>query len=169
MSPENARSFSVSRGSILDGDYTLEIHPDAFADTASPKSLQRVKSERKYNVRIKQHDLYLLDALAEHEGVSRSVLINKLLHDVLLDELMNIPDRDARALLAKTADERAAYDVLSRPWVFDAIGSECQHLLENILAFNAPYEMMPDPSAPEDAYNSDTFIGIKEKLAGVKK
>lgn len=169
MSPENARRFSVSRGSILDGDYTLEIHPDAFADTAIPEPLQRIKSERKYNVRIKQHDLYLLDALAEHEGVSRSVLINKLLHDVLLDELMSIPDRDARALLAKTADERAAYDVLSRPWVFDAIGSECQHLLENILEFNAPYEMMPDPSAPEDAYNSDTFIGIKEKLAGVKK
>jgi len=169
MSPENARSFSVSRGSILDGDYTLDIHPEAFADTSSPEPLQRVKSERKYNVRIKQHDLYLLDALAEHEGVSRSVLINKLLHDVLLDELMSIPEKDARALLAKTADERAAYDVLSRPWVFDAIGSECKHLLQNILEFNVPYEMMPDPRAPEDAYNSNTFIGIKEKLAGGKK
>lgn len=169
MSPENARSFSVSKGSILDGDYKLEIHPDVFADTAIPESLKPVKSERKYNVRIKQHDLYLLDALTEHEGVSRSVLINKLLHDVLLDELMSIPDRDARALLAKTADERAAYDALSRPWVFDAIGSECQHLLKNILAFNRPYEMMPDPSAPEDAYNSETFFGIKKKLAEVKK
>ncbi|NYS80501.1 MULTISPECIES: hypothetical protein [Halomonadaceae] len=169
MSSENARSFSVSRGSILDGEYTLEIHPDAFADTANHESLQRVKNERKYNVRIKQHDLYLLDALAEHEGVPRSVLINKLLHDVLHDELMSIPDRDARALLAKTADECATYDALSRPWVVDAIGSECQDLLENILAFNVPYEMMPEPGVPEDAYNSDTFIGIKEKLAGVKK
>lgn len=169
MSPENARSFSVDTGFILDGDYTVEINPDAFADTASPVSLQRGRSERKYNVRIKQHDLYLLDALAEQEGVSRSVLINKLLHDVLLDELMSIPDRDARALLAKTADERAAYDALSRPWVFDAIGSECQHLLKNVLEFNVPYEMMPDPGAPEDAYNSDTFIGIKEKLSGIKK
>ncbi|WP_160286927.1 hypothetical protein [Pseudomonas knackmussii] len=169
MSLESTRSFSVSAGSILDGDYTLAIHPDTFANTASPESLQRVKGERKYNVRIKQHDLYLLDALADHEGVSRSVLINKLLHGMLLDELMSIPDRDARALLAKTADERAAYDALSRPWVFDAVGSECKHLLKNILTFNAPHEMMPDPGAPEDAYNSDTFIGIKERLAGVRK
>ena len=169
MSPEIARSFSVSTGSILDGDYTLQIHPGAFADTEQAESLHRVKSERKYNVRIKQHDLYLLDALAEHEGVSRSVLINKLLHDELLDELMNVPHRDARALLAKTADERAAYDALSRPWVFDAIGSDCQQLLRNLLAFNVRYEMMPDASVPEDAYNSDTYIGIKRKLSGVKK
>lgn len=165
MNSENARSFSVSRGSILDGEYTLEIHPDAFSDTANHESLQRVKNERKYNVRIKQHDLYLLDALAENEGVPRSVLINKLLHDVLHDELMSIPDQDARALLAKTADERATYDALSRPWVFDAIGSECQHLLENILAFNDSCEKPSD----EGPYNSDTFIGINKKLAGVKK
>ena len=164
MSTENTRSFTVSIGSILDGDYTLKVDPDTFANTANPESLQRAKSERKYNVRIKQHDLYLLDALAEHEGVSRSVLINKLLHDVLHDELMSISDRDARALLAITADERAAYDALARPWVFDAVDSEFSHLLNNILNFNSSYEMMP-----EDAYNSDAFTAIKERLTGVKK
>lgn len=169
MNNQNVRHFSVKRGSVLDGDFTLQIKPEAFFEASDQPPLQKIKSDRKFNIRIKQHDIFLLDALSEHEGVSRSVLINTLLHGFLRDELMSIQDRDARALLAVAADERAVYDDLARPWVLDAIGADCQYLLRNILEFNSPYERMQEPDAPEDAYNSDTFIGLREKLKGLKK
>lgn len=169
MSNYNVRKFSVHNGSVLDGEYTLQLDPKAFACASKEVPAQKIKGDRKLNIRIKQHDIFLLDALSENEGVSRSVLINKLLHDFLLAELMSIQDKDARALLAVAADERAAYDNLSRPWVFDAIGSDCKYLLRNILDFNRSHELMPDPDAPEDAYNSETFIGLKSKLKGLAK
>lgn len=169
MNNQNVRYFTVRNGSALDGEFTLQIRPEAFVEAPDQTPLQRIKSDRKFNMRIKQHDICLLDALSEHEGVSRSVLINKLLHDFLRDELMSIQDKDARALLAVFADERASYDDLARPWVLDAIGEDCQYLLRNILEFNRSHELMPEPGAPEDAYNSETFIGLREKLKGVKK
>lgn len=169
MSNQNVRYFSVHRGSVLDGEFTLQIRPEAFSDASDQPPLQKIKSDRKFNIRIKQHDICLLDALSEHEGVSRSLLINKLLHDFLRDELMSIQHNDARALLAVAADERASYDDLAQPWVFDAIGADCQYLLRNILEFNYPHERMLEPNAPEDAYNSDTFIGLRDKLKGLQK
>ncbi len=169
MNNQNVRYFSVRNGSTLDGEFTIQIRPEAFAEVSEQAPLQKIKSDRKFNMRIKQHDVCLLDALSEHEGVSRSLLINKLLHDFLRDELMSMQDKDARALLAVSADERASYDDLASPWVVDAIGKDCKYLLRNILEFNRPHEVMKEPGAPEDAYNSETFIGLREKLKGIQK
>lgn len=171
MSDQNVKTFSVHRGSVLDGEFTIRVKPEAFPETSAQSLSGKVRGERKFNIRIKQHDICLLDALAAHEGVARSVLINKLLHDFLLDELMSIEDDDARALLAVTADERATYDDLAQSWVLSAIGWECRHLLGNILEFNSRYEQQPSdhPGAPENQFNSETFIGLRDKLKGVKE
>jgi len=171
MSDHNVRSFSVHRGSVLDGEFTLRIKPEMFPEASDQGFSGKPKSDRKFNIRIKQHDIHLFDALAEQEGVSRSVLINRLLHDFLRDELMSVQEDDARALLAVTADEQANYDDLAQPWVLDAIGWECRHLLSNILEFNSQYEQQPSdhPGAPENQFNSEAFIGLRDKLKGIKK
>lgn len=168
MSDHSSRTFSVRRGSLLDGEFTIRIRPERLPEF-SDKTPKKIKRNRKFNIRIKQHDILLLDALADQQDVTRSALINMLLHDLLRDELMSVQDDDARALLAVTADEQVSYDASAQPWVMDAISSDYRHLLRNILEFNCPHELMPEPSAPEDAYNSETFVGLKGKLRGLKK
>lgn len=171
MSGQNVRSFSVHRGSVLDGEFTLRVKPEMFREASDQSFSGKPKSDRKFNIRIKQHDILLFDALAEQEGVSRSVLINRLLHDFLRDELMSVQDDDARALLAVAADEQANYDDLAQSWVLDALGSDFHHILHNILEFNDRNEQQPSdhPGAPENQFNSEAFIGLRSKLKGIKK
>ena len=171
MSDQNVRTFSVRRGSVLDGEFTIRIKPGVFSEDLDKIPSKKNKNDRKFNIRIKQHDICLLDALADHEGVARSVLINKLLHEFLRGELMSIQEDDARALLAVEADEHATYDDLSQPWIIDAIGSDCRRLLHNILEFNDRNEQQPSdhPGAPENQFNSETFIGLRDKLKGIEK
>jgi hypothetical protein len=171
MSDQNVRSFSVNQGSVLDGEFTLRVKPEMFPEASDQSSSGKPKSDRKFNIRIKQHDVLLFDALAEQEGVSRSVLINRLLHDFLRDELMSVQDDDARALLAVTADKQASYDDLAQSWVLDALGSDFHHILRNILEFNDRNEQQPSdhPGAPENQFNSEAFIGLRNKLKGIKK
>lgn len=171
MSHQNVRTFSVHRGSVLDGEFTITVKSEGFPKTSDQSPPKKARNDRKFNIRIKQHDICLLDALANHEGVARSVLINKLLHEFLRDELMSIQEDDARALLAVEADQYATYDDLAQPWVIDAIGSDCRHLLHNILEFNHPNELQPSdhPGAPENQFNSEIFIGLRDKLKGIKR
>ena len=171
MSDHNVRSFSVHQGSVLDGEFTLRIKPEMLPEASDQSFSGRPKSDRKFNIRIKQHDILLFDALAEQESVSRSVLINRLLHDFLRDELMSVQDDDARALLAVAADEQANYDDLAQSWVLDAIGSDFHHILHNILEFNHRDEQqyIDHPDAPENQFNSEAFIGLRDKLKGIEK
>ncbi|MCR6499075.1 hypothetical protein MUO32_08535 [Shinella sp. CPCC 101442] len=169
MTEQRSRTFPVRQGTVLDGEFTIRIKPESLSELVDKTPPKKIKSDRKFNIRIRQHDILLLDALADQQDVTRSTLINVLLHDFLRDELMSVQDDDARALLALTADEQASYDALAQPWVYDAIGSDCRHLLRSILEFNSPHERMPEPDAPENAFNSETFIGLKSKLKGLKK
>ena len=171
MSDQNVRAFSVHRGSVLDGEFTIRLKSGVFPKDPGQSLPHKAKNDRKFNIRIKQHDICLLDALADHEGVARSVLINKLLHDFLRDELMSIHEDDARALLAVEADKRATYDDLGQPWVIDAIGSDYRRILSNILEFNHRNEQQYSyhPGAPENEFNSETFIGLRDKLKGIKE
>jgi predicted HicB family RNase H-like nuclease len=143
----------------------ISVDPDKFhvAENVQPKK----KNERKLNVRVKQHDLYLLDAIAKHDGISRSALINKILYHHFLNELMEIEDRDARALLANTVDQQMDYDNLDRPWVYDALEHEFKYVLQNIMEFNDTYEQQRFDK--EQTFNSDIYIGLSKKLEGLEK
>jgi hypothetical protein len=152
-------------------DYTLLLKPEGFdRPETAPLSIP-ARYDRKYNLKIRQDDLALLDAMAAHEDIPRSVLLNNLLHDILLDELMGIAEHDVRLLLAQTADSRAHYDDLSSPWVFDAIGTECSRIVENIHLYNrAELDVQDDPYAPPDhSWNSDTYSAVKTILEGMDK
>lgn len=124
------------------------------------------KAERKYNIRIRREDLSLLDALATHHNITRSALINRLLYSVLLNRLNSIKDLDARALIAKTADQLVNDDGLTSPWLLDAVGKEWRYITKNILDFNSVREHHDEPDVE---YNSDTFRYFVNKLQGMNK
>jgi hypothetical protein len=144
----------------------ISINPDQFYATENVRANK--KNERKLNVRIKKHDLYLLDAIAKHDGISRSALINILLYNNFIKELGEIQDSDARALLAKSVDKQVDYDNLARPWVHDALEAEFNHVFDNFLRYNSSYEQQPPQHPEEPPLNSDLFIGLVKKLKGLK-
>ncbi len=147
------------------GDTIITLLPDNFSDTGDMHG--KKPTERKFNIRIQQQDIFLLDALALHNGTSRSTLINHVLHGILLDELMSIKDLDARALIAATADARANYDELAEPWLETVFSPEFQKVFDNICTYNSPHDMGGGPPPPE-GYNSEAFHGLRAKLKGMK-
>lgn len=147
------------------GDTTITLHPGSFLDAGDVD--RKNPKERKFNIRIQQQDIFLLEALAKHTGVSRSTLINRVLHDILFDELMSIQDLDARALVATTADKRANYDELAEPWIEAAFGLEFREVFDNICTYNATHDMGGGSPSPE-GYNSEAFHGLTAKLKGLQ-
>ena len=63
--------------------------------------------EKKYNVKIRKHDLLLLDIVADKMGCTRSHLTNLLIESFLIKGLKDIKEHDVRALIAETADKLA--------------------------------------------------------------
>jgi hypothetical protein len=152
-------------------EMTLSLNAERFPPSDETELPTRGKHDRKYNIKVMQEDVVLLGKLAETHDVTRSVLLNNLLHQILMDELQGIEEHDVRLLLAQTADQRAQYDDLSTPWVFDAIGTECLQIIENVMRYNkAELHVQDDPNAPADhSYNSEKFLIVKEALKGMDK
>ena len=169
MTEEQTRSFSTQRG-----EFTVRVVPEKFQPDPGSIS-ERAKIDRKYNLRIKQDDICLLDALAKLHGVTRSSLINEILHEIMRDELMSIEEDDARVLLAHVADQSASYDDLSLPWAYDALGSEFRHMLMNVLEYGNTHGQPPDVGMPsgyqitEEDFRSPTYLGLRSKLKGLSK
>lgn len=151
-------------------DYTVSVRMDAFKPSAGAEPGTRGKHDRKYNIRVKQEDIALLDALSARHNIPRSMLLNHLLHEILLDGLHSIEERDTRLLIAQTADERASYDDLARGWVYDAIETESQRIIENIVRFNrAELDVQDEPHAPHDhVWNSESYVAVKQALKGIE-
>lgn len=170
MIDDNVRSFKTKQG-----EFTARVFPEKF-EQAESENQNTYKSDRKFNIRIKQDDIFLLDALAKHHGTTRSTVINKILHQIMRDELMSIQDKDACVLLADTADQLASYDDLDRPWIYDALGDEFHFMLNNAreghdIKTGYPVEMGA-PSGyqiTEEDFRSSAYIGIRKKLEEIAK
>ncbi|MDA7827942.1 hypothetical protein N9A67_06930 [Rhodobacteraceae bacterium] len=173
MSTQCERKFSAKGVFEKKHDYTVKVDSEAFSQSSSNNSIKKAKNDRKFNIRVKQHDILLLDLLAAHAGVPRSVLINKFLHDFLLDELMSIKEDDARLLLAAHADRDVIYDEFEKPWMYSAFNWKLMRILKNVSFYNEfSLHVQPpdvDPAGPEFQHNSETFRGLRSKLKGVKK
>lgn len=126
--------------------HRLTVDPNAFQDLSNliPASPKRI--DRKLNLRIRKEDNLLLKALADAAGVKNSTLLNKLLHDLLLESLLGIKDEDVRALIATLADGEAEYDGYERPWCVDVAGQYTEAAIQNALEWN---ELTPDVQPPE--------------------
>lgn len=153
------------------GTYAVSLPIDRFKASDEAPLATRGKHDRKYNIKMRQDDLVLLDALAGQKNIPRSVLLNNLLHEILFDELMSVQEHDVRLLLAQTADSLAHYDGLSHPWEFDAIQKECKEIVKNINHYNrAEIELrQPLDEIQPDSWHSENFFAIKEVLEQIKK
>lgn len=168
MIDNNVRSFKTERG-----EFIARVFPEKFEQEADEKK-KTYKNERKFNIRIKQDDIFLLDALAKQHGKTRSTLINEILHQIMRDELLSIKDKDACVLLADTADKLAIYNDLDKPWIYDALGEEFLFMLNNArdghdIKTGYPFEMGA-PSGyqvTEEDFRSPAYIGIRNKLKDI--
>lgn len=116
--------------------HRITVNPDRFGSVSSMIPETTKRTDKKLNLRIRQEDNFLLKAFAEQAGVSNAALLNRLLHDLLLEALLDIEEEDARALLAVAADSRANYDGFERPWCVDVGGRFADWAIYNALEWN---------------------------------
>jgi hypothetical protein len=162
----------VVREGRRQGELVVHLHPQKLppAPPAAPR-----QHERKYNIRVKKHDLILLDELAKQAGRPRSELINELLYQILLGEILVIEKLDARLLIAMTADGDATYDPLFRHWSIDVLASDINALVENVMNHGhthpaPPHEMPPNDNRPwEEIFLSEEFNILKAKIAETQR
>lgn len=160
MSKDDSRSVKTKRGEI-----TVQVFSGKLHEADGP-GVGLGRNDRKFNIRIRQDDLVLLDALATLNGTTRSSLINELLHSYTRYELMGIEDDDARTLVAHAADQSASYDGISQPWVYDALRADFDRRLRNVL------DDGDVNGRPEEAgYDNHTvaYHGLRDRLQGVTK
>lgn len=152
------------------GKFTLSLKSQDFEQPLEIPLALRAKHDKKYNLRIKQEDLVLMDALAEAKCVPRSMIFNHILHEILRKQLMDIQELDVRLLLAETADQRFPGNKSSSSWAQDAIQKQSEAIIENIRKYNSTdRDHQDDPYAPTDhSYNSKNYFAIKNKLEGIK-
>ncbi len=139
-------------------------HVESGAATPAP-----ARTDKKLNLRIRKEDNLLLKALAEQAGTTNSALLNKLLHALLLEDLLKFEEKDARALLAAEADRRASYDDFERPWVMDVAGHFARFAIENALEWNELDVQVQPPDLEASGLtmadlHSDLFNELKRRL-----
>lgn len=148
--------------------YTVTLRLKEFGDDSSTLRPAAKRTDRKLNLRIHKDDVDLLDALAEHAGIPRSMLLNRLLHDLLRQELLAVKDLDACALLANEADKRANYDDFELPWRYDVAGRFSEKAIENMIAYNQLDADELSPDSITNNGNSAFFKEISSRLKGIK-
>lgn len=106
-----------------------KVDRDAFRDE-TPVFLSTRPKERKFNLKIKEVDLLLINKLAEFYKVPRSNIINELLYRALVQELRDIRALDVEVLIASYADSHISHNRQNWPWIFDVLGSEINEIRE---------------------------------------
>ena len=88
-----------------DDRWDFSLLDKAFKPRPKKRTVVQDSSAGKFNIRIRQDDISLLDALSKDQGISRAALLNRILHDIMCDALMSWEDDDARVFLAENADD----------------------------------------------------------------
>lgn len=150
--------IKLRRFSGPSGEYEIAFNPEKLPERGQVKLTE--KRERKFSIRIMKEDLILLDELAKRDRTPRSVLINKLIQEILLDDLMNI-ELDARVLIAKEADQDADYDPLAQSWLQDVLADELNFMVRNVMAHGRVYDQQDDDHS---ALFVNLSLQLKERL-----
>ena len=144
----------------------ISVDPDQFGPVKMASKRPKL-TDKKFNLQLRTEDSFLLKSLAEQSGVSKAALMNRLLHDLLLDALREVEEEDARALIAATADARAAYDDFERPWSVDVGGHFVGQAIQNALEWNdltAEPVQPPELAHEKNDLHSDFFKKLSRLL-----
>ena len=146
----------------------FEISEEFFRKEGSYFLAKRGKKDRKFNMRIKNSDLYLIDRLAIFYEVSRSTIINFLLFQAFRKELFNVNESDLQVLLAHYADGLVDYDELEIPWEWDiAKQRDCLSSFNYLLKYGTEGYLPQLDEYPEGEihfYHSEEFLAVQKLL-----
>ncbi|MDO5532001.1 hypothetical protein [Sutterella sp.] len=127
--------------------YTVRSAIPAFGSEET--AFERPESDVKYNLKIIDQDLELIDALAGNAGTSRSQLLNHLVWMALSDKLRRMP-ADQRAWLLMTADRSVSFRRVDTPWVADFYDEHVTRARE-------------DRDHEPHSYEYRTMLGLEQK------
>ncbi len=123
------------------GNYRLNdksLFQDSELDEANSQEYLK-----KYNMRIHKTDLKMIDELARRDGVSRALLLNKLIYRIIETFLRSFEHKEERGLLIKTVDMINGVDALRSPedsWFSDIHRHAMYQAIEQDLYNETPLE-----------------------------
>lgn len=79
-------------------------------------SFPQKRLDRKINLKLVKSDVQVLDLIAAHYNVPRSVIVNDILHKILMDEFNSIKDADTKYLIALYADANNNHTPCDDTW-----------------------------------------------------
>jgi len=159
--------LTTSCSNLFKTKTTYEVHINEEKFVADENiEIEKKNQESKFNIRVKKCDLYLLDEMAKHVGVSRSMLLNYIVYEILKKEVNSIEDKDTVALIAYKADMNSKIDNLSTPWTYTFFKPYLDAIIENAINWNTlaleygPYK----EEIPMQTSSSESFIEVLKKI-----
>lgn len=149
-------------------DYSdVIIHSSYFED--QDLSIFRPVEEKRYNLKLYNSDIALLDEMSKEIGISRNSLINFVLDRILEKWLSEVNDLDTRALIAFEADKRVPLCIANpdRPWTSRLFGNFSDSALKNTLETGD--HQLVDHSTDPAMLESSGLDREKEIKAEIKK
>ncbi len=133
----------ASRGLLPLGDLEVTIEGAEFED--KDLSIVRPKEDKRYNLKLYDTDIALLDELSAVSGVSRNTLITFVMEIILTRFLQNVETEDAAVLIAGEADKLVGKKVadLNVPWVTKFYQDRVDTAYENTMAYGNPNVAFP--------------------------
>lgn len=141
--------------------FTLVYQPTSRLSVEKEKLIDEPKKSKKLNLKIKSDDLLMIDGLTRLFNISRSQLLEKMIHDILLDELLAIDSKDVRLFLAEKADELANPNSNVASWAYKAFEKEIQSMFHHIRRGDSLQE-------EQNPTNSKYYNAIVEEFKGFK-
>ena len=131
-------------------------------------SIFRPVEDKRYNLKLYDTDIALLDEMSKEIGISRNSLINFVLDKILEKWLKEVSDKDTQALIAFEADKRVP-SCIANPdcsWTTKLFGCFGERALKNYLK-TGDHQLVDYSSEPSlaDVLNLDKEIRLEIKKA----
>ncbi|WP_293703328.1 hypothetical protein [uncultured Parasutterella sp.] len=103
-------------------------------------SIVKSKEDKRYNLKLYDTDIALLDELSAVSGVSRNTLIAFVMDELLMRQLKRVGEEDTAVLIAGAADALVGVKAsdLDTPWVTKYFQSRVKNAYQNTMNFGNP-------------------------------
>lgn len=137
--------------------FTYVVNEEKLGD--SKITFPQKRLDRKINLKLVKSDVQILDMIAAHYNVSRSVIVNDFLYKILLDEFNSIQDEDTKYLIAIAADLNNNHTPCDDTWE-ETMLQKYGYVLNIELNFKKDTYFMQGDEIP----NSESFKQIYKRL-----
>ena len=130
--------FRCTSGRLLPRELEVTIKSSEFKNY--DLSIVKSKEDKRYNLKLYDTDIALLDELSAVSGVSRNTLVAFVMDEVLMRLLKGVEEEDTAVLIAGAADALAGKKVsdLDTPWVTKFFQGRVNRAYQNTMHFGDP-------------------------------